>query len=143
MIVKVLAGMLGTVVAAGAVAFSEGAVSVRVLEKKRDGHHIRLLVPAMVVPLGIRLVPNEKLEQASAEMRPWLPAIKLATQELAKYPDGPFVEVRSPREQVSITKQGGVLVIDVDSSEETVHVSVPLRMVNRIARQLEALGPPS
>ncbi len=141
MIVKVLAGMLGTVVAAGAVAFSEGAVSVRVLEKKRDGHHIRL--PAMVVPLGMRLVPNEKLEQASAEMRPWLPAIKLATQELAKYPDGPFVEVRSPREQVTITKQGGALVIDVDSNEETVHVSVPLRMVNHIARQLEALGPPS
>jgi len=143
MILKVLAGMVGTVAVAGVVVFSEGAISVRVLQKRHEGHHIRLVLPAMLVPLGMSFVPNAKLQQASEEVRPWLPTIEVATRELARCPDGVFVAVKGPHEQVSIAKRGGALQIDVDSEEETVHVSVPLGMMHRVVRRLEAIGPAS
>jgi len=120
----------------GALVYNEGAVRVDVREKIRSGKHIYLVVPAAVLPAAARLVPRDKLEDARREVGPWLPTIKVASTELARCPDGPLVEVDSNRDHVRIHKQGGSLFIDVDSEEETVHVSFPLEAAADTLSQL-------
>jgi hypothetical protein len=129
--------LTGTLVLAGIVA-DAGFIGVRVHEKKPDGTNLRLYVPAVLVPLGVRLVPERELARGMSRAREFLPAMRIAAEELERIPDGLLVEVSSPREHVLIVKSGGSLVVDVDSDRETVHVSVPLQMVRNLARDLEA-----
>ncbi|HUU14550.1 MAG TPA: hypothetical protein VM182_12735 [Terriglobia bacterium] len=135
--------VLGSFLLGAVVIYDAGAVRIRVHEKKTDGENIRLIVPAAVVPLAMRLAPDKDLRKASKDVQPYLPALKIAAEELAKCPDGPLVQVTSSKERVSIVKRGGSLEIDVDSPEETVHISFPLKMVHSVARRLEAVGPPA
>jgi len=135
--------VLGSFLLGAVVIYDAGAVRIRVHEKKPDGENIHLIVPAVVIPAALRLAPRRDLQKASEEIRPYLPAIRIAAEELAKCPDGPLVQVISPKERVSIVKRGGSLAIDVDSPEETVHISFPLKMVHSVARRLEAMGPPA
>ncbi len=135
-----LGGALGILAAGGVFVYNEGAVRVDVREKTRNGEHIHLAVPAVVLPAAARLVPRDKLRDARHEIGPWLPTIKVASEELARCPDGPLVEVDSNREHVRIQKQGRSLFIDMDSEEETVHVSFPLQAAARTESQLVRLG---
>jgi hypothetical protein len=132
--------LLGTLVLGGAAVYDMGAVRVSVQEKKPGGDHVRLLIPAVAVPLGLRIAPEEKLREAALQARPWLPALRIASQELERCPDGPLVEVTNPHEKVSIVKRGHSLLIDVDSEDETVHVSVPLRAVTSVVERLETVA---
>lgn len=132
--------LVGSTLVAGAVAFSAGSVHVYVLEKQPGGDHVNLLIPAALVPLGMKFIPDRERERAVARLGPWLPAIEAASRELARVADGPLVEVESPRERVRVAKLGGSLVIDVESEQETVHVSFPLRLVARVAREFETPG---
>jgi hypothetical protein len=131
-----LQGSLGIVVLTAAVVYNTGAIRVDVREKKPHGDHVRLWVPAIVLPIGVHVVPKDKLQEAAEKVRPWLPTIKAASEELARCPDGPLVEVDSKREHVRIAKLGGSLVIDVDDPGETVHVSLPIKMIGYTASQL-------
>jgi hypothetical protein len=132
----VLGGALGMLVVGGMLVYNEGAVRVDVREKARDGKRIYLIVPAAVLPVAARLVPRDKLKDARREIGPWLPTIKVASEELARCPDGPLVEVDSHRDHVRIHKQDRSLFIDVDSEEETVHVSFPLEAAADTLSQL-------
>ncbi len=143
MLPKVMLPVLATVALAGAYVVREGAVRIAVDEHAPGGKHIHLLLPAALVPVGMKFIPDQKLRQVTAQARPWLPAIKVTSQELARLPDSDLVEVRDAEQHVSISKHRALLVIDVQSPHESVHVSVPLRTVNRLARQLESLGPAS
>jgi hypothetical protein len=134
--VAILASVASVPVLAGALVYNTGMVRVEVREKSPNGQHISLAVPAVVVPIGVRLVPKEKLREALRDLQAWLPAIKVASEELRRCPDGPLVEVDSRREHVRIVKRGDALVIDVDSESETVHVSFPLGAVAYAASQL-------
>ncbi|MBZ5514686.1 MAG: hypothetical protein LAN62_07555 [Acidobacteriia bacterium] len=131
--------LLGAALAGGALIYDMGGVWVSVKAKKPGGDNIRLVVPAAAGPVALWLAPKKNIREAAKEARPWLPAIKAAAEELGNCPDGPLVEVTNPHEKVLIAKQGGALVIDVDNPNETVHVSVPLKMVGIIAAQLEAM----
>ena len=124
------------VVVSGALVFNEGAVRVDVRERAGDGKHIYLIVPAAALPVAARLIPKDKLRDASSEIRPWLPTIKAATRELARCADGPLVQVDNKHEHVNIHKQGKSLYIDVDSNEESVHVSFPLEAAADTVSQL-------
>jgi hypothetical protein len=96
-----LGGALGMLVVGGAFVYNEGAVRVDVRERTRNGEHIYLVVPAVVLPVAARLVPRDKLKDARGKIRPWLPTLKAASEELARCPDGPLVEVDSNREHIS------------------------------------------
>lgn len=137
-ILRCTAGML---VLTGVIVYEAGAVKVEIFEKSRGGHHIWLAVPAVLVPIGVKLVPKEKLRDATRELQPWLPAIRAASEELQRCPDGSLVEVDDRKEQVRIAKRGGALYIDVDSDTETVHLSFPLGVVAYTASQLVTEGP--
>ena len=126
----------------GAFVGSMGAVRVEVQSKSPGGKHLRLIAPAMVLPVGAMLVPKVKIREASSRLQAWLPTIRAATEELQRCPDGPLVQVDERHEHVDIAKVGDALVIDVDDQTETVHVSVPLRATayacNRLASEVQA-----
>jgi len=132
----ILGGALGILVVGGVLVYNQGAVRVDVREKSRDREHIHLVVPAVVLPVAVRMIPRDKLDEARRKIRPWLPTIKAASEELARCPDGPLVEVDSSREHVRIHKLGGSLYIAVDSDEETVRVSFPLEAAANTVSQL-------
>ena len=138
LIAKIGVGVLGTVVAAGAALSSEGFIHVKVDEKQPDGTHLSLVVPAATVPLSLHFVPREKLKDASADIRPYLPIIDAAIPALEQCPDGVFVEVRDPEEHVLISKSGNSLIIDVNDSGDIVHVAVPLRAAQSSIHQIAA-----
>ena len=141
MLGKVMLGLAGTTALAGAYLVQQGTVRVSVDEHRANGRHVHLLVPAALVPMGMRFVPEENLLDAARQARPFLPTIRVASAELARLPDCDLVEVQDVNKYVKITKRGGSLVIDVQSPEETVHVSFPLRLTDRVAAQLESVGP--
>lgn len=135
---KAIAGMAGTTLLAGALVFHEGVITVNVREKRADGDHIRFLVPATVVSYGMGLAPEEHIRRATRHAHEYLPAARIAMQELAKCPDTVLVEVKERRgEHVRIEKRGGRLLVDVDSDKEEVHVGVPIQTVVSVLRELE------
>ncbi len=137
-----LFGLLGVTALAGAgVVYQYGAVKVYVEEKKPGGERVRLWVPGVLAPVALKLVPTEEL-RLPPEARRWMPALRAAGEELARVEDFILVDVQDGRAHVRIEKRNGALVIDVVSADETVHVSVPLRVVVSVARELEAAGPP-
>lgn len=138
-VLLVFACVVGTTAVA---TYEAGAVRISVQEKAPGGEHIRLIVPALLVPVGLHFIPEKELRKQSAEMRQWLPVIRAASQELERCPDATLVEVKGPDENVSIRKRGDSMVIDVDDRDETVHVSFPLRVVTTAVRRLEVSNPP-
>jgi hypothetical protein len=128
--------LTGTLVVAGVTA-DAGFVHVKVHEKKPDGTNLNLYVPGILATVGTHVVPGREIEKVAHKMRDVLPALAVAARELENVPDGPLVEVLSEREQVRVVKDGGSLVIDVNDRNDTVHVTVPLRLVYRVARDLQ------
>lgn len=137
---KLMAGMAGTTLLAGALVFHEGVITVNVREKRPGGDHVHFFVPATIVPLGMSLAPRDKLAHATHHAREFLPAMRIGAQELAKCPDTVLVEVIDQRgqEHVRIEKRGGRILIDVDSPREEVHLAVPLQTVVGAIKDLEA-----
>ena len=132
----VLAGTLGVFTAGAVIVCNEGAVRVDVREKSQGGNHVHLIVPAAVGPVAAFFIPRAKLHDARDKIRPWLPTIRAASAELVRCADGPLVEVDSHREHVRIFKSHGAVFVDVDTDEETVHVSFPLEAAADTVSQL-------
>jgi len=140
MIRRILLVMVGIALFVGLVAYSEGAVMVYVHEKQPEGHRIWVPVPALLVDLGVRFVPEERLRDALRDLRPWLPAIEAASHELTRCPDGLLVEVKDRTNYVMVSKDGDVLRVDVDSETDTVHVSVPISLIESVTERLGTSG---
>ena len=140
LIQRILLVIVGVALLTGLVAYSEGAVIVYVHEKKPEGHRIWVPAPALLVDLGVRFVPEERLRDALQDLRPWLPAIEAAGHELERSPDGLLVEVKDRTDHVMVSKCGDVLRVDVDSETETVHVSVPISLIESVAERLGTSG---
>jgi hypothetical protein len=135
---KAIAGMAGTTLLAGALIFHQGVITVNVQEKRPDGDHVHFFVPATVVSYGMALAPEEQIRHATRHAREYLPAARIAMQELAKCPDTVLVEVQDNDEHVRIEKRGGRLLVDVNSPKEEVHVGVPIQTVVSVIKDVEA-----
>ena len=127
---------LGMILFLGILAYSQGAMLVYVREKKSGGIRVFLPLPALLVTETLGFIPSRDVENASRDVRLWLPAVQAASHELQRVPDCVLVEVKSPTEQVLISKQGDDLLINVDDSSETVHVSLPIESLDSIAGTL-------
>ena len=143
MIAKLTSGALGTVTLAGALLFHQGVVDVNVHEKHAGGDHVRVFVPAALLPLAAMAVPDEVIRRHAEHARQVLPAALIAAQELEKCPDTVLVEVQDRDEHVRVEKSGSNLIVDVNSPRETVHVSIPLRTIRSILQEVQAAGPAS
>jgi hypothetical protein len=121
---------------AAAATYRAGLVRIHVTEKKHGGENLHLIVPGILVTSALKVVPDEQLRQGLRDARPWLPVAAVAARELQNYPDATFIEVTSPRAQVRIATRGGVLTIDVDSPDETVHLALPLATLADLTAEL-------
>jgi hypothetical protein len=139
---KLGVGVLGTALVGGAALSSEGFINVKVDEKEADGHHIHLIVPAALVPVGLRFVPRQNLAEAAQNLRDNMAIIYAALPALEQCPDSVFVEVTDPGEHVLVAKVGGSIVIDVNDADDVVHVSVPLRAAESAIHQIAAANRP-
>ncbi|HEV3254349.1 MAG TPA: hypothetical protein VG033_08075 [Candidatus Acidoferrales bacterium] len=138
---KFAMGLLGTAVVGAAMVSSEGFVNVRVHEKQPGGHNIHVIAPALLIPLSMRFAPQHSLDEATAQMKEWLPTIRAAMEGLRECADADFVEVTGPGEHVQVSKSGGAIVVDVDDEGETVHVSVPVRAMENAVEDLAERAP--
>lgn len=91
----------------------------------------------VLAPAAIFCVPNRHLQKAGEQLRPWMPAIRAAVEQLKDERDMTFVEVDQAGQHVRVSESGGSVIVDVDDPNETVHVSAPLRA---IGSTLEELG---
>ena len=133
--------VMGTLVAVGAAVYEAGAIDVRVHENHAKGTNLHLIAPAALVPVGLEFVPDKVFRKCGPQVRPWLPAIKVAVEELQKYSDVTFVEVEDGHDHVTIKKLADKMVIDVNSPDETVHVAVPLKTIKSVLKKIEAANP--
>jgi hypothetical protein len=138
---KIALGIVGTAVAGVGVLCSEGMIEVKVVERQPEVHHVYVIAPAMLVPIGMRFAPQRDLSRAAAQIRPWLPTIRAALDQLRESDDVTLVEVKEPGEHVRVAKEGGSIVVDVQDEDETVHVSTPIRAISSTIEQLAASGP--
>jgi hypothetical protein len=139
---KIALGLMGATVAGAGILCSDGFVEVKVnCDQPQQPQHIHVIAPAILAPIALRLVPNRKLARASEQIQPWLPTIHAALDGLSDSPDMTLVEVSDPGEYVHVAKDGSDLVVDVANSEETVHVSVPLRAIGGSVEAIAAARP--
>ncbi len=138
---KVALGIAGTALAGVGLICSEGMIEVNVVEKQPEAHHVYVLAPAMLMPIGMRFVPSRKLGRAAMELRPWMPTIRAALDQLRAGEDMTLVDVRETGQHVLVTKDGGSVVVDVTDEDETVHVSAPIRAIESTIEQVAAASP--
>ncbi len=129
LLAKVGLVMAGTAFVGAGLLCGEGFVQVKVEQKQAGGHHIDVIAPAALGPIAARCVPERNLEDASRQIRPWLPLIDTSLDALRATNDIVLVDVTEPDQHVRVSKVGGSIVVDVDDPNETVHVSAPLRAI--------------
>jgi hypothetical protein len=140
---KLGVGVLGTAMVAGAAISSEGFIHVKVHEKQLNGTNVNLFVPAALATTALHFVPNRDLKaHDSAKLRSCLPIIDAAIPALYASPDGVLVEVKDAHDHVLVRKIGGSIVVDVNDSEDVVHVSVPLRAAQNAIHQIAEANHP-
>lgn len=134
--------MAGTAFLGAGLLCSEGFVQVNVQQKGQQGRHIDIIAPAALGPIAAHCIPSRNLEDASRQIRPWLPLIDTTLDALRETNDIVLVEVTEPDQHVKVSKIGGSIVVDVNDPNETVHVSAPLRAVEGTVRGIvDAAGP--
>jgi len=139
LLAKLALGFGGTLLVAGAYTFHEGVM--RVDEDHVNVRHVHVWLPAAVVPLALHVIPKHQLERAAEQASPWLPTLRALTKELKKYPEAELINVRDSNQRVHIRTHNGKLLIDVDGSEEQVHLACPLAVIDDVSSELEANAP--
>lgn len=138
---KIALGIVGTAVAGVGVLCSDGMIEVKVVERQPEVHHVYVIAPAMLVPIGMHFAPRRELSHAAAQIQPWMPTIRAALDQLRESDDVVFVEVKERGEHVRVAKEGGSIVVDVEERDDTVHVSTPIRAISSTIEQLAASAP--
>ena len=133
---KIGLGITGTLAVAAGYTMHEGMVRVSVDEHRANGDHVHLMVPAALIPVAMKLAPRDAMQDAARQAGPWMPLVQQFAKELSKFPNAELVEVRDADEHVVIHTQNGKLLIDVESSDETVHVACPLATIEHISEEI-------
>ncbi len=116
---------------------SAGEILVHVDSKSSMGDNISIRIPAAAVAGILGFLPNAVFYEATEECGEYMPLVRGVCEELANLPDFTLVEVESRHEMVLIRKIGNSLHIDVEDHDETVQVSIPLGIVEKVARKIE------
>lgn len=138
---KAALGLGATMALAGAYVFHEGVIKVDVDQNRADGSHVHFWVPATAASAGLRFVPQERLEKAATQARPFLPLLREISKELERYRKAEFVEVTDSSSHVRVSMVNGRLQIDVVDDHQVVHVRVPAATIRDLADRLEDAAP--
>lgn len=131
-----------TFAAAAWLVYGPGSVYIEVHE--RDGADVSIRVPAVLVRLGVGLIPTGAFREGGDDLRQALPLLVAACDSLDRMEDAVLVEVERPGEFVRVAKRGGRIVVSVKSAEESVHLELPLISVRWLTDKIERdLPPPS
>jgi hypothetical protein len=142
---RLLWGLAAAVVlafsAAGAVVATvlekAGPIEVEVRGKKRGGNDVSLVVPGGAAFCCLSLVPDAVLGNIPAEAAEHLAAARAFCEGIEGRPDFVLCRVENDEEKVLVEKKGEALVVFVDSKEETVRVSIPLWILNRVVARID------
>jgi hypothetical protein len=124
-------------------AYRAGVLVVRVQEAGPNGSDFAIRIPAILVPMALRVVPDAPLREAAAAAASWTPAVRAMTKVLSDSPDFLLVRVDSSCEAVDIRKEDRNLIVDISSLEEKVYVSLPLGILSAVMKRLEGVTPNS
>lgn len=98
-----------------------------------DNVHLKIPFPLALARVALLLVPDEDLH---AELPPEVAAhgqqMAAAIEALERCPDATLLTVRARDANVHIAKVNGVLRIDVEADDATVHCAVPVEAVKRM-----------
>lgn len=135
-----IAGIVLAVVslAGAAIAVSvagQGMIEIEVREE--GGADIKFAVPASFVLVALPFLPSEAFEELPAEAVRKMGVLRAIGDDLADTPDFTVVEAESARERVLVRKAGRRLVVEVRDGGDFVHVSVPLAVVDKVAKRIE------
>lgn len=110
-----------------------GMIDVRVVEKQPGGCSVGIHVPGALVSVLARCTPRcafaEIREEAGREAENALDICRVVLDELGRGGDGVYVDVRTAEELVTIEKRDGKLLLFVDTPDETVRCSLPIRVL--------------
>ena len=134
---------VGAIAAGTAALYQGGTIAVQV-SGTHGGSEINIAVPAGLANLALALVPivsidvfeDDDVREWCNELQVWVPTAQAAIDALAAQPDFTLVEVNDGDERVTIRKEGRKLVIEVDSDDERIRVSVPLTTVREFCKKL-------
>jgi hypothetical protein len=143
LLAKVALGVGGVFVLASAYSLHEGVIRISVDEHLGHGEHLHLLLPAALVPVALRLAPQNTIKDAARQAGPWLPIVRSIAKELRELPSAELLEVRGADERVRIRTEDRKLLLDVDSPRRTLHIACPLRTVERVSDEMMSRHPRS
>jgi hypothetical protein len=116
---------------------SAGIIRVDVRSADTGGDHVSVRIPAATVMGVLAFVPNEVFCEATDECGEYMPLVRALCDELQDLPDFTLVEVEERNEHVRIRTEGNTLRIDVEDRDEIVHLSIPLGIVEQVAKKIE------
>jgi len=119
-------------------AFQTGIAVISVNDKV---HSKRVFVPVPVglMNLGLNMIPGEMLSQVRNDLGPHKKVVQSLANELENMPDTDFVEVQGKDQHVLISKNGRNLIVDIQTPDETVYISVPIRATGNIVSKLASM----
>jgi hypothetical protein len=140
----VLAVLLaGGVTWAAVATWQAGAIRVSVRDHRDGGTDLAFVLPAVALDAALAVVPDDarseiELDPEAARV---LSMVSTVCAGLEKQDDFVLVDVSSDREKVRVEKRGAVLLVSVESAEESVSLEIPLASITRMARWLGTAAP--
>jgi hypothetical protein len=126
-----------TIVMGVVVVLQQTGVFVLSVQDKTKNRNLFIPVPMLMVNGALHLLPEAKFhfarDRMDDEKLEWLMA---ATEELANCPDANFVEVQTAREQVLVAKRGANFLVDVNTPDKNVHLSIPIHATRKAIAQI-------
>lgn len=116
---------------------SAGIIRVEVQNVASGGDRVSIRIPAATVMGVLAFVPNELFYEATEDCGDYMPLVRAVCDELRDLPDFTLVEVEGRDEHVHIRTEGNTLRVDVEDREEVVHLSIPLGIVEQVAKKIE------
>ena len=125
--------------------YSLGSIEVSVKEHGCGGDDIELRIPAALAQAALMLTPDDFICSDAGRcgrkaMFDKAPLVSAVCRALRDSPNFVLVEVEAPDQRVRIEKRGHALLIDVKCPDETVHVQVPVKLVQGIVNKFARIS---
>lgn len=119
-----------------------GTLVVDVHPKRAGGDQVYIEMPGAVIPMTMFCIPDHAFIDCDVDdedMRYVGPIMRAVFNEIGKMPDTEIVHVETSDETVSIVKEGRNLIIDVETYDESVHLTIPIKAVQSVSKKMEKI----